>query len=148
MTSPLLFRCVAGPDLGKRLALGDGYVRVGRAAECNVLSDDPAVADRHIVLTRDGQRVTIEAVAGAAIYVDGQLVRTATLAVGQQVRVGRSLWQVAQADAPEVPHTGIFGKVRAQVAAVAGVDKLQGWSASEMFSDVFKMRTDDEQEEY
>ena len=41
MTSPLLFRCVAGPDSGKRLALNDGYVRVGRAAECNVLSEDP-----------------------------------------------------------------------------------------------------------
>ena len=148
MTSPLLFRCVAGPDSGKRLALNDGYVRVGRAAECNVLSEDPDVADRHIVLTRDGQRVTVEAVAGAAIYVDGQLVRTATLAVGQQVRVGRSLWEVAIVDAAHVPQTGIFGKVRAQVAAVAGVDKLQGWSAGEMFSDVFKKRTDEEQEEY
>ncbi len=148
MTSPLLFRCVAGPDSGKRLALNDGYVRVGRAAECNVLSDDPDVADRHLVLTRDGQRVTVEAVAGAAIYVDGQLVRTATLAVGQQVRVGRSLWEVAIVDAAHVPQTGIFGKVRAQVAAVAGVDKLQGWSAGEMFSDVFKRRTDEEQEEY
>ena len=148
MTSPLLFRCVAGPDSGKRLALNDGYVRVGRAAECNVLSDDPDVADRHVVLTRDGQRVAVEAVAGAAIYVDGQLVRTATLAVGQQVRVGRSLWEVAIVDAAHVPQTGIFGKVRAQVAAVAGVDKLQGWSAGEMFSDVFKRRTDEEQEEY
>src|SRR5215469_16629758 len=148
MISPVLFRCVAGPDLGKRLALSDGYVRVGRAAECNVLSNDPDVADRHIVLTRDGQRVTVEAVAGAAIYVDGQLVRTAALAVGQQIRVGRSLWEVAIVDAPPVPHTGIFGKVRAQVAAVAGVDKLQGWSAGEMFSDVFKKRTDEEQEEY
>ncbi len=148
MISPLLFRCVAGPDSGKRLALNDGYVRVGRAAECNVLSDDPDVADRHIVLTRDGQRVTVEAVAGAAIYVDGQLVRTATLAIGQQVRVGRSLWEVAIVDAAHVPQTGIFGKVRAQVAAVAGVDKLQGWSAGEMFSDVFKKRTDEEQEEY
>jgi len=148
MISPLLFRCVAGPDSGKRLALNDGYVRVGRAAECNVLSDDPDVADRHVVLTRDGQRVTVEAVAGAAIYVDGQLVRTATLAVGQQVRVGRSLWEVAIVDAAHVPQTGIFGKVRAQVAAVAGVDKLQGWSAGEMFSDVFKRRTDEEQEEY
>jgi|HubBroStandDraft_6_1064221.scaffolds.fasta_scaffold31444_3 RsiW-degrading membrane proteinase PrsW (M82 family) len=148
MTSPVLFRCVAGPDSGKRLALNDGYVRVGRAAECNVLSDDPDVADRHVVLTRDGQRVTVEAVAGAAIYVDGQLVRTATLAIGQQVRVGRSLWEVAIVDAAHVPQTGIFGKVRAQVAAVAGVDKLQGWSAGEMFSDVFKRRTDEEQEEY
>jgi RsiW-degrading membrane proteinase PrsW (M82 family) len=148
MTSPLLFRCVAGPDQGKRLALNDGYVRVGRAAECNVLSDDPDVADRHIVLTRDGQRVTVEAVAGAAIYVDGHLVRTATLASGQQVRVGRSLWEVATAEVVQPPQTGIFGRVRAQVAAVAGVDKLQGWSAGEMFSDVFKKRTDEEQEEY
>src|SRR5215469_1340525 len=107
MTSPLLFRCVAGPDLGKRLALVDGYFRVGRAAECNVLSDDPDVADRHIVLTLEGQRVTVEAVAGAAIYVDGQLVRTATLGAGQQVRVGRSLWEVATIEAAQVPHTGI-----------------------------------------
>jgi RsiW-degrading membrane proteinase PrsW (M82 family) len=148
MIQPLLFRCVAGPDLGKRLALSDGYVRVGRAAECNVLSDDPEVADRHIVLTRDGQHVTVEAIASAAIYVDGQLVRTATLAVGQQVRVGRSLWEVASVEVAAAPQSGIFGKVRAQVAAVAGVDKLQGWSASEMFSDVFKKRTDEEQEEY
>jgi RsiW-degrading membrane proteinase PrsW (M82 family) len=148
MTPPLLFRCVAGPDLGKRLALNDGYVRVGRASECNVISDDPDVADRHIVLTCDGQRVTVEGVAGAALYVDGQLVRTATLAVGQQVRVGRSLWEVAGVEVVEAHHTGIFGKVRAQVAAVAGVDKLQGWSAGEMFSDVFKRRTDEEQEEY
>src|SRR5579862_2875741 len=146
--TPLLFRCVSGPDLGKRLTLNDGYVRVGRAAECNVLSDDPDVADKHVVLTCDGQHVTVEAIASAAIYVDGHLVRTASLAVGQQVRVGRSLWEVALLTAPDLPHSGIFGKVRAQVAAVAGVDKLQGWSASEMFSDVFKKRTDEEQEEY
>lgn len=146
--TPLLFRCVSGPDLGKRLTLNDGYVRVGRAAECNVLSDDPDVADKHMVLTCDGQRVTVEAIASAAMYVDGHLVRTANLAVGQQVRVGRSLWEVALLTAPDLPHSGIFGKVRAQVAAVAGVDKLQGWSASEMFSDVFKKRSDEEQEEY
>lgn len=148
MIPPLLFRCVAGPDLGKRLALSDAYVRVGRAAECNVLSDDPDVAERHIVLMRDGQRVTVEAIASAAIYVDGQLVRTATLGLGQQVRVGRSLWEVSGADINPPPQSGIFGKVRAQVAAVAGVDKLQGWSAREMFSDVLKKRTDEEQEEY
>src|SRR5262249_30349199 len=124
IAAPLFFRCVAGPDLGKRLALGDGYVRVGRAADCNILSDDPDVAEKHIVLTREGQRVTVEAIASAAIYVDGQLVRTANLAIGQQVRVGRSLWQVALPDVADAPHTGIFGKVRAQVAAVAGVDKL------------------------
>src|SRR5579859_4627563 len=123
MISPLLFRCVAGPDLGKRLALSDGYVRVGRAAECNVLSDDPDVADRHIVLTRDGQRVTVEAIANAALYVDGQLVRTASLAMGQQLRMGRSLWEVASIEVAQPPQSGIFGKVRAQVAAVAGVDK-------------------------
>jgi RsiW-degrading membrane proteinase PrsW (M82 family) len=64
------------------------------------------------------------------------------------VRVGRSLWEVATAEVVQPPQTGIFGKVRAQVAAVAGVDKLQGWSAGEMFSDVFKKRTDEEQEEY
>ncbi len=147
--SPLLFRCIAGPDQGKRLAVGQTYVRIGRAADCNVLSDDPDVAAKHVVLAADGLRVAVEVVAGAAVYVDGVEVRTTiTVGHGQQVRVGRSLWEVDASSVQEAMRTGFFGKVGKGVAAAAGVERLRGWSAEQMFSDVFKGRTDEEQEEY
>jgi RsiW-degrading membrane proteinase PrsW (M82 family) len=138
----LLLRCIAGPDTGKRLVVSDIPFTLGRAVDCNLASDDPDVSPHHLTLTHVGAALRIEPVAGALVFLDGRPIQGATtVARGQQIRLGRSLWEVG---AP----VSFFEKVGERVATAAGVQKLEGWSASDMFSDVFKHRTEDDQDEY
>ena len=79
-TTPTFFlNCIAGPDQGKRIALIAGDIVVGRNAECNILSDDPDVADRFALLKLQGTRVHVRALAMPLPFVDGHAVTEALL---------------------------------------------------------------------
>lgn len=139
--------CVAGPDLGKRLALTDTPLLIGRAPDCNLLCDDPAVTDRFAQLKFDGKAVRVVALASPAPFIDGHPISEATLTGGQQLRMGRSLWQL------DVPGSGesVFGfvnRIGDQLSHVAGLEKPRDWNAREMFADVGKKHADEEIEAY
>ncbi len=138
--------CISGPDHGKRIAMRDGEVVIGRSIDCDVLSDDHDVVDRHAVLVLRGGRSLCRALHGP-LYVDGHRVSEATLAGKQQIRIGRSFWQLAEHDASPGSARWIEG-FSDRISSVAGVEKIQGFDARAMFSEVLKSRTDDEIEEY
>jgi RsiW-degrading membrane proteinase PrsW (M82 family) len=148
----LFFNCVAGPDRGKRLALADGRFQLGAATDSAVSSEDPEVLPHHALITVDKGLVSIHPLEGAAIFVDGHRIELpAILLPGQQVRLGRSLWQVGE-PAP-VSQTGegfpgFIERLGARVSSAAGLEKIRGFSPGTMFSEVFKRRSDEEKEEY
>ncbi len=146
-TATHFLACVSGPDAGKRIALTDGELLVGKSARCNLRSDDPDIGDEYAVLSfRDG-RVHVRANAMPLPFVDGHSVTEAALNPGQQVRLGRSMWEVS---GPAIPH-GVYSFVNRlgdQISEAAGVEKPREFNPREMFSDVGKRRGDDEIEEY
>ncbi|MEP6495070.1 MAG: PrsW family glutamic-type intramembrane protease [bacterium] len=147
-TTPTFFlNCIAGPDQGKRIALVPGDMTVGRSSQCNVLSDDPEVGERFAVITLQGTRVHIRALAMPLPFVDGHAVTEAVLGPGQQLRLGRSVWQLTGGAGSQ----GVFefvNRLGDHLSNAAGVEKPSDWNPREMFADVTKQHTDDEIEAY
>jgi len=141
----VFFLCISGPDQGKRIALHDGEVVIGRASLCDVLSDDPDVAERHVTLVLKEGRLACCSVEGA-LFLDGHRVTDTPVMPKQQLRIGRSLWQLMVQDSPGTSRW--IGDLSDRISSVAGVEKLQGFDARDMFSEVLRPRTDDEIEEY
>ncbi len=152
--APVFFSCISGPDQGKRIALTTTELLVGHDIACNVLSDDPDVGDRFVVLSLVGGHAHVRALSMPLPYVDGHAVTEAMLGPGQQVRLGRSVWQLGSTITTHQHHAGGAG-VREfvnllgdQLTHAAGVDKPTDWSPREMFADVTKAHSDDDIEEY
>ncbi len=83
---------------GFRLALTDTAATIGRASSCSAISDDPDVVERHVTLRLQNGAPTFEAQANAQVFVDGQPRLQGNLKPGEQLRIGRSLWQIARAE--------------------------------------------------
>jgi RsiW-degrading membrane proteinase PrsW (M82 family) len=131
------------------MALGEGYYKIGTAPGSNIVSDDAEVLASHAVLGAERGVVSVQPSDGADVFVDGVRISGAVaLKKAQQLRVGRSLWRLTNARGETPPDTGVFSKWSARVSAAAGLERIQGFSASDLFSDVFKKRSDEEVEEY
>ena len=144
---PILFVCVSGPDQGKRLALTEREAVVGRSAQCELLSDDPDVAERHAVFQISNNQPGYRALESAAVFVDGQRSAAGSIAPQQQLRMGRSLWQLSTpGSGPGL--TGWIETIGDRISEVAGMEKIQGFDLRTMFSEVFRKRTDEEVETY
>lgn len=144
--SDLFLMCISGPDLGKRIALRDGEVLIGRSLQCDVLSDDQDVVERHAVLLWQNGQFVCRAVQGL-VYLDGHRTMESVLTPQQQVRMGRSLWQLSGPSAGRGTG-GWIEDLSDRISEVAGVERLQGFNARDMFSDVLRKRTDEEIEEH
>jgi RsiW-degrading membrane proteinase PrsW (M82 family) len=94
--------------------------------------------------------VTVRTLDGAAVFLDGHFAgESSVLAPGQQMRMGRSLWQIT-GGGPKAGEgfVGWIDRLHGHIATAAGVERVQGFSATEMFSEVLKRRTNEEREEY
>jgi RsiW-degrading membrane proteinase PrsW (M82 family) len=92
-------------------------------------------------------RPCFRALDGNPVYVDGHLLTEGVVGAKQQLRIGRSLWQALQDEEAE----GIVGwldSLGGHISTVAGVERIQGFSLREMFSEVFRKRKDEDVEEY
>jgi RsiW-degrading membrane proteinase PrsW (M82 family) len=143
----VLLVCMAGPDEGKRLLLTEGEATVGRATDCHVPSDDPDVAARHVVFFVQGGKPAYRAVGSGVVFLDGQPSPGGPLAPGQQLRVGRSFWELAGGP-KDAGVAGWIGRLSDQVTSAAGLERVRGFNVSEMFSEVFRKRAADEIEDY
>jgi RsiW-degrading membrane proteinase PrsW (M82 family) len=144
-TIQILFNCISGPDAGKRFILNERELVVGRAVDCNVLSDDPDVSQHHAAFCLKGGKPVCRSVDSAAVYLDGQSVIETSIEPGQQLRMGRSFWQINSTSGGD---TTWIGKIGQQITGFAAVEKIQGFSIATMFSDVFKKRASEEVEDY
>jgi RsiW-degrading membrane proteinase PrsW (M82 family) len=147
MKPSVVLNCFSGPDQGKRLALADLDVLIGRSAQCNLASDDPDVAERHVIFSlRDG-RPSFQTIGDATVFVDGTALKEGVLQAGQQARIGRSLWQIAGASNAQ-SFTALLDNIGSQISSAAGMEKIEGFNAREMFSAIFQKRSDEEIEQY
>src|SRR5512132_1245396 len=95
--APLILTCFAGPDQGKRLAFNDTQSTLGRSVQCDLLSDDQDVADRHVLFQLRGEKPLCQSIGNAPLFVDGQRAQEIGILPGQQLRIGRSLWRLSAA---------------------------------------------------
>jgi len=123
-------------------------IALGRSTDCEIASDDAGVSDRHLTLGLKDGRIAFAAVAGGAAFVDGQRMEKGTLEPHQQLRIGRSLWQLESASRTANSSSSFLGNIGGKISEIAGVEKIEGFNFSEMFSQVFRKRTDEEMESY
>jgi hypothetical protein len=79
---------VVTPD-GTRVAIGDQPVRIGRAADCDLVLADPTVSKHHVELQRRGTDVVLTDLGSTnGTRVNDAPIRQAVLADGDQIHVG------------------------------------------------------------
>ena len=139
--------CVAGPDRGKRLVMRNSEVKLGRSTQCDLLSDDREVAEQHVAFILRQHRSHFHALDESAVFLDGHRMVEGSIDSKQQLRVGRSIWQLGG----DPSHAGIPGwldHIGGQISSVAGLERVKGFNFWEMFSEVIRKRTDEEVEDY
>jgi hypothetical protein len=78
------------PD-GRRVAMEDGPLVIGRLPECNIVVEDPNVSRRHAEVRRDGPDVVVADLGSTnGTRVNGAQVRTRRLSDGDEITVGRT----------------------------------------------------------
>lgn len=146
LAAPILV-CVSGPDQGKRVALTEHETTLGRATDCHLLSHDTDVAEYHLTLWSKAGAATYRTSAPSMVFLDGRPVPEGQVEPGQQLRVGRSYWQLL-AIVLNDPPTGFIERLSEHITSVAGLDKVQRFSFADTFSEVFKKRAADEIEDF
>src|ERR1019366_2057018 len=139
--------CVGGPDRGQRIAVTEQPAAIGRASACELASDDPEVAERHVIVRLDGGKASFKVFDGCAAFVDGQRVLQGRLEPRQQLRIGRSLWAAAGGGGGD-DISSFLSNIGGRISDVAGLEKIEGFSPGAMFSEVWRKRTDEEMEQY
>ncbi|MBA2251266.1 MAG: hypothetical protein H0W13_00975 [Nitrospirales bacterium] len=136
-----------GPGSGQRLVIRQKDVVIGRHVECDLISDDPEVAERHLKVSLRIERPWFQNIADAAVFVDGHRVLEGPIDAKQQLRIGRSFWKLSDSRAGDT-FAGWLDNLSGHISSAAGVEKVQNFSVSDTFSDIFKKRTDEDIEEY
>ena len=142
-TYAIKLQCVAGPDAGKAYMIGAAEVSLGRVS--GIGETDPQVAANHVVLSWQNNVLHFRAFPGATVRVAGSNVTQGTLSNGQQFNIGTSTWQVGSAP---VELTNLLGNLGARLNRLTSTEKLEGFSLTTMFSEVFKGRKAGEVEDY
>lgn len=143
VTGRHLLVCISGPDLHKRILVGSVDVLLGTSATCAVLSDDPEVVGAFARIRLEGGQVRIDALGTLPIYIDGHSASTALARAKQQVRIGRSLWEVHIATQP-VSVFDFVSRMGDHLSNAAGIEKPAEWNAGDMFADVTKRHDNNE----
>jgi len=143
-----LLACIAGPDRGKQLAVsGPEILTIGRASDSNLLSEDPEVSDWFATIQLQGAALHLRGLGDTLPYIDGHSRMEALLVPGQQVRMGKSLWQVSgPGTGPGV--MGLVSRLGDRLNLIAGLEKPSDFRPAEMFSEVIKRHPDEEVEAY
>jgi protease PrsW len=135
--------CTSGPDVGKAYMIGAAEVSFGKVSGLGL--NDAAVAQNHVVLSWNNQVLSFRAFPNCALRVAGAEVTQGTLSNGQQFQLGASVWLVGTAP---VELTHLLGNLGARLNKLASTEKLEGFSLTSMFSEVFKGRKPGELEDY
>lgn len=140
----LRLRCVEGRDAGMTLLVRAGQRLVlGQIAGVGV--GDPDVAEQQVMMLLQNGTVAFHGVNGRGIVVANLVRLQGILRTGEQFRMGSSVWEVTGGAAGIEQ---VIGSLRDRLHTLTDTQALQGFSLREMFSEVFKNRTDEEMEDY
>lgn len=139
---PLIeIRCISGPDIGKMYRIGSTQAALGRLSGLV----DQGVTDRHVTLCWVQDTVYFSAAPGYFVEVKGIPLSDGRMGPGDQFRLGSSTWQIGTVP---VRLDNVLRNAKDRLNKFAGTEKLEGFSLSEMFSEVFKKRGPEEIEDY
>jgi RsiW-degrading membrane proteinase PrsW (M82 family) len=147
-STTILLVCIGGPDAGKRIAISEHAATIGRATACELASDDPDVAQQHLTFQFEAGKLNFSACAESVAFVDGQRVTKGILEPAQQLRIGRSIWQIQSVSNATGNLYSFLGGIGDRISEVAGVEKIEGFKLSDMFSEIWRSRSDEEMENY
>ncbi len=136
-------QCISGPDAGKAYVIGANEVALGRVSGLG--NADPQIAENHVGLSWQDNVLRFRTLGSAKIRVAGAEVTSGTLSNGQQFQLGASTWQVGSAP---VELGSLFESLGARLNKLTSTEKLEGFSLTAMFSEVFKSRKQGEIEDY
>ncbi len=132
-------RCISGPDTGRTFWIGPSTVSIDRRS--GLL--DPYLGEVHAILV-DG-RVRLTVASGHSLLFETRAVTEVALGPGEQIQIGTSLWKVGAAP---IRVGDLFSMLGSRLNDLASVEKLEGFSLREMFSEVFTRRSQEEIDEY
>lgn len=112
--SRVVLRGCSGTHHGRSYTLGASRV-IGRGAGADISIDDADIGERHAALELHGDRIALRALSpDAYTWVNGQRVRDAMLAPGDQLVFGQTRFVV---EAPGLPPRGFSSSARLQSTA-------------------------------
>lgn len=91
--APRRFVIVSGTQKGISADLADGFVQVGRSADCQIILDDEYVSTRHarLQMTPEGSWYLEDMGSTNGTYVNGQRITTpTTVTLADSIRIGRT----------------------------------------------------------
>ena len=136
-------RCIAGPDLDKMFIISSVEVMLGRLS--GIGQTDSALADQHLALCWQNNSLYYRML-GGQIRIDNAIPSpTGVLQLGQTFQMGSSMWQV---NSQTATLGGLLDSLGKRLNSLASTEKLEGFSLTGMFSEVFKKRQQEEVDEY
>jgi pSer/pThr/pTyr-binding forkhead associated (FHA) protein len=89
-------RVTGGPLQGNRFDIGPDGLRIGRdPVACQIVLSEASVSREHAVIRQTGSGITIKNLSGTnPTYVNDRAIQEATLAAGDTVKVGDSIFTV------------------------------------------------------
>jgi len=83
---------IYGNDLGRRIGLEQKATTVGRSSKADLFIDDDSISRKHCELTWDGKRHRVRDLESTnGTYVNDELVDSAELRHGDQIKIGRTI---------------------------------------------------------
>ncbi len=152
LNDPFVLQCVSGPDVGQSIVLlPQTRLTLGRSAQANIPVSDPRVANLHLLLLFDGQRVHFRTVDGLPVVLDGVPTTAGELGPVGDLQIGQSHWRLtndvpkpgADADDPfgGFDFSGSFGRL----SSLTGVDALDSdFSLKTIFAKAGEKRSDED----
>ncbi|MGA0557534.1 PrsW family glutamic-type intramembrane protease [Larkinella sp. VNQ87] len=143
--------CIVGPDAGKVIELPVHQPLVlGNGFQSNYRLSDPYVADQHLSLYFDGQRLHFQTLDNQYVRYNGEPARVGELRPEfDTLQIGTSLWRlskIAPAGFSQAQHQ--FSEPYQRFSNFAGVDQLDSdFSLKAIFSRIGEKRTDDDIEQ-
>lgn len=152
LSDPFALQCVSGPDAGQSvLLLPQARLTLGRSAQTNIPVSDPAVANLHLLLLFDGQRMHFRTVGGLPVRLNGVPTTAGELTPAGDLQIGQSHWRLTNevlkphAD-PDDPFGGIdFSGSFGRLSSLTGVDALDSdFSLRTIFAKTGEKRSDED----
>lgn len=130
-------RCVAGSESGKLYWIG--------AAEVALPPASSGISNPKVWLSwRDGV-LAFRTAPDCALRVNGLTAVEGTMIAGQRFTLGESTWEIGPGQAG-MRH--LLDSISARLQHLASTDKLEGFSLSQLFSEVFKKHPQEEVDRY
>jgi RsiW-degrading membrane proteinase PrsW (M82 family) len=142
-TFAIRIHCVSGPDYGKAYMIGASEVSLGRVSGLGQM--DPAIAEHHVMLSWQNNAINFRTFQGTSLRVGNTDLTQGVLVNGQHFQMGASMWEVGTAP---VELGNFLGSLSNRLNRLTSADKLEGFSLTAMFSEVFKRRKPGELEDY